>query len=65
MVSSPYVDANTFAKSWFTTNQYFDTPFYAIDYALSGCVAMQFLQRMQQDEETALQLYHQLVPDRA
>ena len=32
-----------------------------IDYALSGCVAMQFLQLMQQDEETALQLYHQLV----
>lgn len=61
VVSSPYVDANTFAKSWFTTNQYFDTPFYAIDYALSGCVAMQFLQLMQQDEETALQLYHQLV----
>lgn len=54
VVSSPYVDANTFAKSWFTTNQYFDTPFYAIDYALSGCVAMQFLQLMQRDEETAL-----------
>ena len=61
VVSSPYVDANTFAKSWFTTNQYFDTPFYAIDYALSACVAMQFLQLMQQDEETALQLYHQLM----
>ena len=61
VVSSPYVDADTFAKSWFTTNQYFDTPFYAIDYALSGCVAMQFLQLMQQDEEIALQLYHQLV----
>ncbi len=27
VLSSPYVDANTFAKSWFTTNQYFDTPF--------------------------------------
>ena len=44
VVESPYFDMESFSMGWFTTNQYFGTPFYAIDYALSGCVAMEFLQ---------------------
>lgn len=61
VVDSPYYDMDSFSKSWFTTNQYFDSPFYAIDYALSGCVAMQFLSLGLQDYSDALQCYDALV----
>ncbi len=61
VVDSPYFDADTFSKGWFTTNQYFDTPFYAIDYALSGCVALEFLQRSMENAQDALDTYLQLV----
>lgn len=61
VVDSPYFDADTFSKGWFTTNQYFDTPFYAIDYALSGCVALEFLQRSMEDPQDALDTYLALV----
>lgn len=61
VVESPYSDLETFSKGWFTTNQYFDTPFYAIDYSLSGCVALEFLQRSMEDSQGALDTYLQLV----
>lgn len=61
VVESPYSDLQTFSKGWFTTNQYFDTPFYAIDYSLSGCVALEFLQRSMEDSQGALDTYLQLV----
>ncbi len=61
VVESPYSDLQTFSKGWFTTNQYFDTPFYAIDYSLSGCVAMEFLQRSMEDSQGALDTYLVLV----
>lgn len=61
VVESPYFDMESFSKGWFTTNQYFDTPFYAIDYALSGCVAMEFLQMSLEDYDNALQTYIELV----
>ena len=61
VVDSPYFDMDSFSKGWFTTNQYFDSPFYAIDYALSGCVAMQFLQMGLQDYGAALKTYEALV----
>lgn len=50
-----------FSKGWFTVNQYFDTPFYAIDYALSGCVALEFLQLTVQDSAAAFEQYLDLV----
>lgn len=61
VVESPYSDLQTFSKGWFTTNQYFDTPFYAIDYSLSGCVALEFLQRSMEDSQGALDTYLMLV----
>lgn len=61
VVESPYSDLQTFSKGWFTTNQYFDTPFYAIDYSLSGCVALEFLQRSMEDSQGALDTYLVLV----
>lgn len=61
VVESPYSDLETFSKGWFTTNQYFDTPFYAIDYSLSGCVALEFLQRSMEDSQGALDTYLVLV----
>ena len=61
VVESPYSDLQTFSKGWFTTNQYFDTPFYAIDYSLSGCVALEFLQRSIEDSQGALDTYLVLV----
>lgn len=61
VVESPYSDLETFSKGWFTTNQYFDTPFYAIDYSLSGCVALEFLQRSMEDSQGALDTYLALV----
>lgn len=61
VVESLYSDLQTFSKGWFTTNQYFDTPFYAIDYSLSGCVALEFLQRSMEDSQGALDTYLQLV----
>lgn len=61
VVESPYSDLETFSKGWFTTNQYFDTPFYAIDYSLSGCVALEFLQGSMEDSQGALDTYLQLV----
>ena len=65
VVDSLYFDMDSFSKGWFTTNQYFDSPFYAIDYALSGCVAMQFLQMGLQDYGAALKTYEALVtPER-
>ena len=65
VVDSPYFDMDSFSKGWFTTNQYFDSPFYAIDYALSGCVAMQFLQMGLQDYGAALKTYEELVTQSA
>ncbi len=61
VVESPYFDMESFSMGWFTTNQYFDTPFYAIDYALSGCVAMEFLQMGLEDYTQALETYLSLV----
>lgn len=61
VVESPYFDMESFSMGWFTTNQYFDTPFYAIDYALSGCVAMEFLQMGLEDYTKALETYLSLV----
>lgn len=61
VVESPYFDIESFSMGWFTTNQYFDTPFYAIDYALSGCVAMEFLQMGLEDYTKALETYLSLV----
>jgi len=61
VVESPYFDMESFSMGWFTTNQYFDTPFYAIDYALSGCVAMEFLQVGLEDYTQALETYLSLV----
>lgn len=61
VVDTYYFDSDLYSKSWFSTNQYFDTPFYAIDYALSGCVAMEFLQLGQQDYQAALDTYLTLV----
>ncbi len=61
VAESPYSDLQTFSKGWFTTNQYFDTPFYAIDYSLSGCVALEFLQRSMEDSQGALDTYLVLV----
>lgn len=61
VVESPCSDLETFSKGWFTTNQYFDTPFYAIDYSLSGCVALEFLQRSMEDSQGALDTYLVLV----
>lgn len=61
VVESPYFDMESFSMGWFTTNQYFDTPFYAIDYALSGCVAMEFLQMGLKDYTQALETYLSLV----
>lgn len=61
VVESPYFDIESFSMGWFTTNQYFDTPFYAIDYALSGCVAMEFLQMGLEDYTQALETYLSLV----
>ena len=61
VVESPYSDLETFSKGWFTTNQYFDTPFYAIDSSLSGCVALEFLQRSMEDSQGALDTYLVLV----
>lgn len=61
LVESPYFDMESFSMGWFTTNQYFDTPFYAIDYALSGCVAMEFLQMGLEDYTQALETYLSLV----
>lgn len=61
LVESPYFDMESFSMGWFTTNQYFDTPFYAIDYALSGCVAMEFLQMGLEDYTKALETYLSLV----
>ena len=65
VVDSPYFDMDSFSKGWFTTNQYFDSPFYAIDYALSGCVAMQFLQMGLQDYGASLKTYEALVTQSA
>ena len=65
VVESPYSDLETFSKGWFTTNQYFDTPFYAIDYSLSGCVALEFLQRSMEDTQGALDTYLVLVRQNA
>lgn len=61
VVESPYFDMESFSMGWFTTNQYFDTPFYAIDYALSGCVAMEFFQMGLEDYTQALETYLSLV----
>lgn len=61
VVESPYFDMESFSMGWFTTNQYFDTPFYAIDYAFSGCVAMEFLQMGLEDYTQALETYLSLV----
>lgn len=61
VVESPYFDMERFSKGWFTVNQYFDTPFYAIDYALSGCVALEFLQLIVQDSAAAFEQYLDLV----
>lgn len=61
VVESPCFDMESFSMGWFTTNQYFDTPFYAIDYALSGCVAMEFLQMGLEDYTKALETYLSLV----
>lgn len=61
VVESPYFDMESFSMGWFTTNQYFDTPFYAIDYAFSGCVAMEFLQMGLEDYTKALETYLSLV----
>lgn len=61
VVESPYFDMESFSMGWFTTNQYFDTPFYAIDYALSGCAAMEFLQMGLEDYTKALETYLSLV----
>ncbi len=61
VVESPYFDIERFSKGWFTINQYFDTPFYAVDYALSGCVALEFLQRGLKDYNEALETYFDLV----
>lgn len=65
VVDSYYFDSELYAKSWFTTNQFFDTPFYAIDYALSGCVAMEFLQMALDDNDMALETYMTLVQQSA
>lgn len=65
VVDSYYFDSELYSKSWFTTNQFFDTPFYAIDYALSGCVAMEFLQLALDDYDVALEIYLMLVQQSA
>lgn len=59
--TSIYADLSTSRLQWFTTNQNFDTPFYSIDYALSGCVALEFLQRSMEDYGAALEDYFFLV----
>lgn len=50
---------------WFQVNQYFETPFYSIDYALSGCVALEFLELMEEDYDLALDTYFMLVRQNA
>lgn len=65
MVESPYTDLDSACLQWFQVNQYFETPFYSIDYALSGCVALEFLELMEEDYDLALDTYFMLVRQNA
>lgn len=49
------------AMLWFTVSHFYDVPFYSIDYALSGCAALEFLELMDEDYDKALATYFSLV----
>lgn len=55
--TSVYADITTSKLQWVDTNQNFDTPFYSIDYSLSGCVALEFLQRSIEDYDSSIEQY--------
>lgn len=60
-VDSPLTGLEVSSLNWFQTNQFFDTPFYSIDYSLSGCVALELLSQMVRDYGQALETYLTLI----